>query len=105
MEPNYCDPSQGPFPLPLDAESEFYSRVARHLTKRQQGYVMGAFRTVQELIAKHGRIKLPQGAGKAGFSNASIKAPYAGKPHIVLRLDWWRVSPQPKDPGSRTRLR
>ncbi|WQZ00315.1 hypothetical protein Shy_CDS0038 [Escherichia phage Shy] len=30
------------------------------------------------------------------FSNQSIVAPVKGKPHIVLRAGFWRVSPMPK---------
>lgn len=30
------------------------------------------------------------------FSNQSIVAPVEGKPHIVVRAGFWRVSPMPK---------
>lgn len=30
------------------------------------------------------------------FSNSSIRAPNAKKPHIKLVQKWWRVSPLPK---------
>lgn len=34
---------------------------------------------------------------KPCFSNESIKAPIHYKPHICMRLGWWRVSPLPRN--------
>lgn len=34
---------------------------------------------------------------KPCFSNESIKPPVHWKPHICMRLGWWRVSPLPRN--------
>lgn len=99
-----------------EAEKAFHKALVHQcrLSKRQQGYVMGAFRDLFAkglalyalrttgfatggIVPMECKAKFPE--VKCSFSNQSIKPPVRYKPHICVRQGWWRVSPLNVKPG------
>lgn len=62
--------------------------VKRELSMRRNG---------RKLMRKHPIECKAKFEPKPCFSNESIKAPIHYKPHICMRLGWWRVSPLPRN--------